>query len=912
MGLQSCGEGRESRKIPTLVVRKNQNGEFQMKPIRWSCLFIVLCLGAGSLPATTLFFIASEEGGVINYSWTSLGNWYLPDGMGGYVNAYQLPLPTDTAYVLTDVNAGGNQINLVSLVLEGQGAAINVSGGNFVVGMAQIGVSVILDNSYMEVSSQLTSSTCELDNDDITIESGASWLISTNSASGNGAAAEMTSTTIYNIGQVVLTDGAQINSEDGGTNQSTFVNRPNGVLSSSGMTFVSGPMIFDNGGMVRGDAGTISFTTVVWTNSTTNLSQFKTTSAGATISINGLSTVPSGNTFAVSGPGLTVLVGDAATVDGTLQVGVLDAATSVIDPGTLECDANLTGTGVVNVVASPGLVSTLNWSPTTISLGAVNVDPSGVFNIISAGNNPSLSGVVVNNSGLTTWTGGADLEMDSGAVFNNLAGALFDLQTNALILSGTGANPAINNAGTFRKSAGTGDLDFVYSPSPPFFNNTGLLDVQAGRVVLGGGTNSAQFNVAGGAQLRFGTGTYTLMPNASFTGSGAIGLGGSAPLLVVNANVAVGNFTFDDMEGTLDGLSNLTVNGTFNWSAGTMQGAGGVNMASGSVLSIIGGTFHRTVNSAGTTTFGASMSAGNGAAFNNLVGGVCTLQPGISISYDGMGAWAEFNNAGTLNAVGSQFYTTVGLPFSNSGSVQVPSSMMEFTQGYTQTAGTTTVAGGATLELQSAGALIAGGTLSGTGLVDGPLTNAATVHPGASPGILNFSYYNTAFNAYSQTATGALAIDIGGLTPGAQYSQLAASDAVALNGALNVTLINGFQPALGDAFSVATFPSGTGTFATVTGNHLASGLVLVPVYGPTNVALAVANDVRLAPPVPHGAGHSLTFNSTLNFNYAVEYIDSIYPPIQWQTLTNVPGTGAPLVIIDPAGPPARFYRVAFQ
>ncbi|HUD82475.1 MAG TPA: hypothetical protein VMQ67_03190, partial [Candidatus Saccharimonadales bacterium] len=464
----------------------------------------------------------------------------------------------------------------------------------------------------------------------------------------------------------------------------------------------------------------------------------------------------------------------------------------------------------------------------------------------------------------------------------------------------------------FRKSAGTDELDFVYSPSPPFFNNTGLLDVQAGSVVLGGGTNSAQFNVAGGAQLRFGTGTYTLMPKASFTGSGAIALGGSDPLLVVNANVAVGNFTFDQIEGTLDGLSNLTVNGTFNWSAGTMQGAGGVNMASGSVLSIIGGTFHRTVNSAGTTTFGASMSAGNGAAFNNLVGGVCTLQPGISISYDGMGAWAVFNNAGTLNAVGSQFYTTVGLPFSNCGSVQVPSSMMEFTEGYTQTAGSTTVAGGATLELQSAGALIAGGTLSGTGLVDGPVTNAATVHPGASPGILNFSYYNTAFNAYSQTSTGALAIDIGGLTPGAQYSQLAASDAVALNGALNVTLINGFQPALGDAFSVATFPSGTGTFATVTGNHLASGLVLVPVYGTTNVALAVANDVRLTPPVPNGAGHSLTFNSTLNFNYAVEYTDSIYPPIQWQTLTNVPGTGAPLVIIDPAVPPARFYRVAFQ
>jgi hypothetical protein len=342
-----------------------------------------------------------------------------------------------------------------------------------------------------------------------------------------------------------------------------------------------------------------------------------------------------------------------------------------------------------------------------------------------------------------------------------------------------------------------------------------------------------------------------------------------------------------------------------------MQGAGTVNMASGSTLSITGGTFHRTVNTAGMTTFGASMSAGDGAAFNNLAGGVCSLQPGISISYDSMGAWPMFNNAGTFNAVGSMYYTTVGVPFSNSGLVQVQSNLMAFSEGYTQTAGTTTVASGTTMELFSVGALISGGTLSGTGLVDGPVTNAGTVHPGASPGILNFSYYNTAYNTYSQTSNGVLAIDIGGVTPGTQYSQLSAIDPVALNGALNLTLINGFAPALGDTFAVATFPSVTGTFATVAGNHLPNGLVLVPVYSTTNVLLTVLTDVQLTPPVPHGAGYSFTFNSTLNVDYAVEYTDALSKPGQWLTLTNILGTGALLSIVDPAGSSARFYRVAY-
>jgi hypothetical protein len=157
-----------------------------------------------------------------------------------------------------------------------------------------------------------------------------------------------------------------------------------------------------------------------------------------------------------------------------------------------------------------------------------------------------------------------------------------------------------------------------------------------------------------------------------------------------------------------------------------------------------------------------------------------------------------------------------------------------------------------------------------------------------------------------------LAIDIGGVTAGAQFSQLAASGPVALNGALNLTLINGFAPVLGETFPVVTFPSETGTFSSVTGNHLAGGLVLVPIYGATNVLLAVANEVTITSPMANGGGFSFTFNSTLQFDYTVEYANSLNPPVQWQTLTNVTGTGGVLAIFDPAVVPARFYRVGIH
>jgi hypothetical protein len=114
--------------------------------------------------------------------------------------------------------------------------------------------------------------------------------------------------------------------------------------------------------------------------------------------------------------------------------------------------------------------------------------------------------------------------------------------------------------------------------------------------------------------------------------------------------------------------------------------------------------------------------------------------------------------------------------------------------GYTQTGGTTTANG----NLTSPGLVdIQGGLLQGNGTINADVKNAGHVGPGVGgPGSLTIN------GNYTQTATGMLDIDIGGLAPGMQYDQLTVNSDVSLDGTLNVTFPNPFLPAVGDEFLV--------------------------------------------------------------------------------------------------------------
>lgn len=90
-----------------------------------------------------------------------------------------------------------------------------------------------------------------------------------------------------------------------------------------------------------------------------------------------------------------------------------------------------------------------------------------------------------------------------------------------------------------------------------------------------------------------------------------------------------------------------------------------------------------------------------------------------------------------------------------------------------------------------------GGTLAGTGTIIGDvLVDGGTVNPGASPGSLRIN------GNYHQLSNGTMIMEIGGTAPGTQYDQLLVTGSVLLEGAVNISFIDGFLPQPGDAFDL--------------------------------------------------------------------------------------------------------------
>jgi hypothetical protein len=108
-------------------------------------------------------------------------------------------------------------------------------------------------------------------------------------------------------------------------------------------------------------------------------------------------------------------------------------------------------------------------------------------------------------------------------------------------------------------------------------------------------------------------------------------------------------------------------------------------------------------------------------------------------------------------------------------------------------------------------------TLKGDGTVSGSVVNRATVAPGVGVGTLHID------GAYVQSGTGKLQIELGGTTPGTNYDQLSVTSVASLAGMLNVSLVDGFSPAVGNTFNILDALTFNGIFSTITLPPLAAG-----------------------------------------------------------------------------------------
>lgn len=167
------------------------------------------------------------------------------------------------------------------------------------------------------------------------------------------------------------------------------------------------------------------------------------------------------------------------------------------------------------------------------------------------------------------------------------------------------------------------------------------------------------------------------------------------------------------------------------------------------------------------------------------------------------------------------------------------------TEGYAQSGGELRLAGGA-LDLrfgneastQPGRMALSGGTLTGAGAITGDVVlSGGALRPGANSGAAAGVIEVTGEVGWQ--AGGSFAVTVGGAVAGTDHDQLRAT-ACEFDGTLEITLANGYVPALGQEFVIATFNQrGARQFRQVTGLGIDATRKFQVVYEPKALKLRV-------------------------------------------------------------------------
>jgi hypothetical protein len=458
------------------------------------------------------------------------------------------------------------------------------------------------------------------------------------------------------------------------------------------------------------------------------------------------------------------------------------------------------------------------------------------------------------------------LGKDSTLINNNLI-AIEGANNNGGIDGYNASNllaTTIVNNGTVRKS-GTGSRVFRSAS----FTNSGVIEVQAGKLEAGGaGTSAGAFSVAPGATLSLmsdggkklmlasgsrveGAGDVVFAQQSVVDVAGAYTITGATTLNILSAvsfnsttaplalprltSAGTLNFVKDASVGDLtlthgsiiEGAGTLNVTGTLDFTGGvcTMRGTGTTRTAPNSMVNINPSASPRLQDSrrfehAGTMTLAGQQQL-------QRLRQLYVRQHRHSRDdghggFDGAGSSSSqatrFTNKGTLRKTNTGTTPFRFNTFSNEGTIEVQAGTLRFNGGdYAQSGGALVLRGGEiehdkTFDLTS-------GKLIGTGTVKGNVVNSALVSPGvgaASAGVITIT------GTYTQTASGRLDIELGGNTPGTEFDQLilgtdSLSHVAALGGTLDVRTVNNFRPAANSTFQLLRYSTHTGTFARVNG-----------------------------------------------------------------------------------------------
>ena len=455
------------------------------------------------------------------------------------------------------------------------------------------------------------------------------------------------------------------------------------------------------------------------------------------------------------------LSGNGVSNDGALRnisqtnsyVGAitLNAATRInSDSGVLILSGNIGGAGQSLTLGGAGTVtltgSNTYTGTTIISAGTLQIGNVGTTGNLSASSNITNNGTLTFNRSNNITQG-----TDFGSVISG-TGALIQAGSGNLILSGANAysgNTTLNSGNLFINNSGSGGTSSAIGTGTLIINGGTLNNTSGSLVTLSTNNNqiwNANFSFNGTNDLNLGTGNVTLSKDLTVT------VNSGSNLTVGGVVSSTGSTPFTKQgSGTLILSGNNTYTGVTSIFAGTLSvstlanggAASGIGQSSNAASNLIlAGTLRYTgaavstdrlfqlrssftIDASGTGALNftntGSMSFNGAPPANTLTltgnnTGANTLAPVIG---DNTGATSiTKNGSGTWVLSGNNTYT--GATTINAGALNI-----QHANALGSTAGNTTVASGAALQLQ--GSISVGAealTLSGNGVSnDGALRN---------------------------------------------------------------------------------------------------------------------------------------------------------------------------------------------
>jgi hypothetical protein len=580
-----------------------------------------------------------------------------------------------------------------------------------------------------------------------------------------------------------------------------------------------------------------------------------------------------------------IVVGNASsagTGNGTVSFGGLNSLTANLNTFTIGTSASSgSATGNVTLAAS----NIINANSVSVGIG----DSSGTLTLGKTNTILANQFTITQNSsnGTVTLPGGGSLNLGSPT------------QMTALTIA--------NGNLIYTNNAYAGLLDL----SQGTFNGY-LSSLIVGQQTGSGDTMNGTFNAGNGGSVQIGAaGTDTaniIVGNAPSggTANGTVNFGGLNSL-TANLNLfTIGTVGTDSTSESATGAVTLAASNTISANSITVGSSGGGTdtLALGLSNTILANQFtigQDYSNGAVTITSGGSLTLGSPSSPLSL-----TIAQGTTTSTANYSGSLKLTNA-TLTAylanviVGNE--TSSG---TETGTLTISSNPANYivansiTLGGTKSTGTLNYGGGSFYAGSiAAGAGTAnfnwtGGTLSvgtfGTPTIPFNLNNTGTgtLAPATASGAIGT---NTINGNYTQGSSATTAIRIAGDSAGTGNDQVNISGSASLAGNLDLSLIDGFIPAVGENFLIETYGSHSGSYSYVAPPTLPQNVAFLLDYTTSPTQLMV----RMVTPVPQN------YTSTAS-------VGSFGTASSWDTDTT-PGT-ANNVTINNTGTTAQTVTVA--